>query len=263
MPLSHRSVLNPMNRSVLPDTERRIRGNERLIHEPFAFGVLARRHKPVGILALTGVEAEHLLVNVSVEVEGTRGDIRSVKRSLQARPKVFDSVGMDASFAVGHEVVNEAVRIVGQSTVGEQSVGIDRGARKNVGSDMGHKLRPLAPVNDHCLNPLLPRPLRSAMPNTSVLPSVGPCFILRKPRPVTIVAFFFPPTKVSSASTSPSNILSSVGAIASRIRCSMNHAVFCVTPRARPSSCDEVPFLVLARNQIAGNHLVNGICEDS
>jgi len=32
----------------------------------------------------------------------------------------------------------------------------------------------------------------------------------------------------------------------------MYHAVFCVTSIARPSSCEEVPFLVFARTQIAG-----------
>ena len=144
-----------MNRSVLPDTKRRIRADQRLVRKALSIRVLRCRQESVGISALAGVEAEHLLVNVGVKVEGARSDIRPVKRPFQARPKVFDSVGMDASLAVGHEMVNKAVRIVGQPTVGEQSVGIDRRARKNVGSDMGHKLRPLAPVNDHCLDAAL------------------------------------------------------------------------------------------------------------
>ena len=47
--------------------------------------------------------------------------------------------------------------------------------------------------------------------------------------------------------------------IVSRMRWSMNHAVFCVTPSARPSSCEDVPFFVFARSQTAGSHLLSGI----
>ncbi len=35
----------------------------------------------------------------------------------------------------------------------------------------------------------------------------------------------------------------------------MNHADFCVTPSARPSSCELIPFLLLATSHIAGSHL--------
>jgi len=44
------------------------------------------------------------------------------------------------------------------------------------------------------------------------------------------------PMKVSSTSTSPDSVLVSSACIASRIRWSMNHAVFCVTPMDRASS---------------------------
>jgi hypothetical protein len=43
----------------------------------------------------------------------------------------------------------------------------------------------------------------------------------------------------------------------------MNHAVFCVTSRARPNSCEEAPFFVFASSQKAGSHLVNGIGDSS
>ncbi len=43
----------------------------------------------------------------------------------------------------------------------------------------------------------------------------------------------------------------------------MYQAVFCVTPSARPSSCEDVPFFVLASSQTAGSHLENEIGESS
>src|ERR1035437_2245879 len=43
--------------------------------------------------------------------------------------------------------------------------------------------------------------------------------------------------------------------MASRMRSSMNHADFCVTPSDRASSCDEMLFLLLAMSQTAGSHL--------
>src|SRR5665213_3334354 len=73
------------------------------------------------------------------------------------------------------------------------------------------------------------------MPNTVALPVAGPCARRRA--------------------------LSSF--IARRMRWNMNHAVFCVTPSARPSSCEDVPFFVFASSHMAGSHLVNGIGECS
>src|SRR5581483_4236415 len=72
-----------------------------------------------------------------------------------------------------------------------------------------------------------------------------------------------PPTNVSSASTSPASGMRDSAFIARRMRWNMNHAVFCVTPSARASSCELVPFLVFASSQKAGSHLVNGIGESS
>src|SRR5260370_31001017 len=77
-----------------------------------------------------------------------------------------------------------------------------------------------------------------------------------------------PPTKVSSTSHSsplllPSFVPLSGACIASLRRCSMNHAVFCVTPRARCSSQLLTPFLQFVSSQSAGNHFCNGIGESS
>lgn len=48
-----------------------------------------------------------------------------------------------------------------------------------------------------------------------------------------------------------------------RMRCSMNHAVFWVTPKVRCSSQLEIPFLSFTIAQTAGNHFSRGIAESS
>ena len=81
-------------------------------------------------------------------------------------------------------------------------------------------------------------PWRSSKPITAILPAVGP------PRlPPSRAAFLSlcmkraaPPMNVSSASTRPCIFWNVPVRIASRIRWSMNHAVFCVTPIARWTS---------------------------
>src|SRR5438270_3134585 len=73
-----------------------------------------------------------------------------------------------------------------------------------------------------------------------------------------------PPIKDSSASTTPASFLSKDFAlIAARMRCSMNHAVFCVTSSARWISYEETPFLQLMSIQTAEYHLPREIGESS
>src|SRR5471032_891688 len=43
--------------------------------------------------------------------------------------------------------------------------------------------------------------------------------------------------------------------MASRMRCSINQAVFCVTPKARDNSQELIPFLAFTIIQKAGSHL--------
>ncbi len=43
----------------------------------------------------------------------------------------------------------------------------------------------------------------------------------------------------------------------------MNHAVFCVTPSARPSSCDDTPFRFAVSSHKAGSHLSKPMGDDS
>src|ERR1700733_8139095 len=64
-----------------------------------------------------------------------------------------------------------------------------------------------------------------------------------------------PPIKVSSTSTLPANLQMPPSCSARRILCSMNQAVFWVTPRARDNSQELMPFLAFTIIQNAGNHL--------
>src|SRR5271157_440847 len=76
-----------------------------------------------------------------------------------------------------------------------------------------------------------------------------------------------PPMKVSSTSTgppsSPPSLLQLQSRSASRIRCSRNHAVFCVSLRLRAISYELMPFLQLTTSQVAISHLSSGTGESS
>jgi hypothetical protein len=148
-----------MNRSTLSCAKRWVRADQRLVREPLSIGVLSRCNEPLGIVALASVEPKHLLVNVGVKMERARSDIRSVERSLEARPEVFDGVGMDAAFAISHGVVNKAVRVIRKVAVRKQSVRVDRGAREHACADVGHKFRTLAALDDHRLDATLASPV--------------------------------------------------------------------------------------------------------
>src|SRR5579864_6973164 len=67
--------------------------------------------------------------------------------------------------------------------------------------------------------------------------------------------FASPPMNVSSISVMPDIFWNVPVCMASRMRCSMNHADFCVTPCDRANSCDEMLFLALAISHTAGSHL--------
>lgn len=144
-----------MNRSALSNPQRRVRATERLIHKALAIGVFQNRHETLSVIPLALIETKDLLVNVGVKVEGTRGDVGSVKRPLQARPKVFNRVRMHNSFAIRHEMVNEGVLVVAEATVREKRVGVDRRAWKDVLPNMGFQFRPLAASDNHRPHPAL------------------------------------------------------------------------------------------------------------
>src|ERR1039458_2052715 len=66
-----------------------------------------------------------------------------------------------------------------------------------------------------------------------------------------------PPTNVSSISTGPlpPSLVEVLSVITSRIRCSMCHALFCVTPMVRAISQEETPLRQFASIHMATIHL--------
>src|ERR1700720_325782 len=71
-----------------------------------------------------------------------------------------------------------------------------------------------------------------------------------------------PPIRVSSASTNlpvPPIGAGTFGAMASRMRCAMNHADLYERPRLRCSWCADTPFFDDTIRCVANNHLCNGI----
>jgi hypothetical protein len=131
-----------------------------------------------------------------------------------------------------------------------------------VGEQRGASLDPFVDVLLNCLgigagdNGCLKRPVsRFLTPCTMVLfpPSPPVPVILRLRTSLHVLAS--PPMKASSTSVIPFIFWNVPVAIASRMRWSMNHADFWVTAKVRPSSCDEMLFLLLGMSQIAGSHL--------
>ena len=103
-------------------------------------------------------------------------------------------------------------------------------------------------------------PLRSTIPNTGVL-----SFVLRPCENSTFLSacrfLFLPPTYVSSSSTVLVRSLLFSIPKQLRMRCSINHAVFCVTSISRLNCSEEIPFLWQVTSHIAANHFLNGTFE--
>ena len=89
-----------------------MRGGQSSVGEVLAVRTLEDRDEPAAVVVLTLVEAEHLLVQVGVEVERSRGDIGTAQRPLQARPEVLDMVRVNAALDVRDGVVNDFVLIL-------------------------------------------------------------------------------------------------------------------------------------------------------
>ena len=97
-------------------------------------------------------------------------------------------------------------------------------------------------------------PPRSSIPMTAVL-SLPPVPMMRRSCLEMCILRAFPPMKASSASTSPESFVTESTCMALRMRCSMNHADFCVMPSDRATSHELTPFLLLASIQKAHIHL--------
>src|ERR1700677_2130778 len=82
-------------------------------------------------------------------MERLNTNVGTANAALQERPEVLQSVGMNVSIDVLGGVVYDLMGVVsGQSLVGKQSIGIERGSRFDVLADFGLQRFLLAVWND-------------------------------------------------------------------------------------------------------------------
>src|SRR6266446_899693 len=80
-------------------------------------------NKPTSVIVLALVESERLLVQIAEQMKRLNVHIRPVDSALKQRPKVFQSVGMDAPFHVALGMIDELVGVfVRQAHVGKMLV---------------------------------------------------------------------------------------------------------------------------------------------
>ena len=94
------------------------------------------------------VVAEHLLVEVAEKMEWFGADIGAFETALEETPKVFQSVGVDLPINVTFGMVNDLMnKILVQSLIREQRIGVDRTTSRNVVSDFALD-RVFAPIRN-------------------------------------------------------------------------------------------------------------------
>ena len=94
-----------------------------LVHQTASVRGLQHGNETVGILTLAGVEAETLARQGRRESAGS--DIRSVQRPLQAGPKLFNRVRVNAAFAIGNRVIDKGVLIAREALIRAECVGVE------------------------------------------------------------------------------------------------------------------------------------------
>ncbi len=152
----------------------------------------------------------------------------------------------------------------GSPRYGPHRIGVDRRVRKHVWREYAvNSVERLRSGYNHRFELWhWLRPFVAAMPSTIVLPSNGytlfTVLVLVTAKPI-VGDVCEHRRRFRQLQLRPRTLWAPPSRIASRTRCSMNHAVFCVTPSARASSCEDVPFLVFARSQRAGSHCQNEI----
>lgn len=145
-----------MNRSGLSLAQFFVLANQGFVHEPAPVRVLQHGLEAARIVILAGIEAEHLLVNVAVEMKASRSDIRPVNGALQARPKVFDVVRMDRSVDIFDGMIDVLVNVLGaEALVRAQRIGVDHRTRGHVRVDMREQVSRLLTRNEHGSNATL------------------------------------------------------------------------------------------------------------
>ena len=222
MSISRRS--RPARKPIIGD---KVPVHQPLAHHPGRNGCHLRSGIQVASIVLAGE-----LLDVAVKVFRRHLVERALVRLLESRPEGFDAVGVRHIPDVLGDAVLDALVVEGQSFVGGCLVGIDSGSRSRVLDDEALQGRLVGGLERTLATTRLLA--RSFAPTTATLPTA--------PRPVPARSFRLallmlarrPPMYVSSTSTGPENCGSSFLAFqASRMRWSMNHAVFCVTPMSR------------------------------
>src|SRR5205823_9313532 len=68
-------------------------------------------NKPASVIVFALVESERLLIQIPEQMKRLDVHIRSVDAALEQRPKVFQSVGVDAPFHVALGMIDELVGV--------------------------------------------------------------------------------------------------------------------------------------------------------
>lgn len=196
----------------------------------------ARQHlaEPAAVVLLPLVEAERLLDHVAVKVERLDAHVSPLERPLEQAPEVLQAVRVDGAAHILDRVIDRRMHIlrgeaaIARVRIGEQfRAGLDRSLDHCV-QRVGRGVRNV-PGNNLARFCLAAPPQDAHDDDLAGAARAGDLL-----RPTRLCMFFArPPMNVSSASAGPLSFRNEPVSIASRMRCSMNHAVFCVTPIAR------------------------------
>src|ERR1700690_2378147 len=104
-----------------------------VVSQPASHDLFHHGREPFGIRKVSGVEAKHLLVNVSLKVGRVHAHVGSLKRALQETPEVLHSVYVNLPLYVAFQFVDHLMReLYRQGLVGVVLVGVDGRSRFHV-----------------------------------------------------------------------------------------------------------------------------------
>jgi hypothetical protein len=211
----------------------------------------------VHVLAV--VVAESLFVQIAEQVKRLSRNVCAVDAAVQQAPEVLKAVRVDLAINVLYGVVHDLMLEFVQTVVRREGIGVERATRFNV------CLRTSVWIADFLrfgMTFVRTLPPRSRIPMTGVL-SLPHVPVIRSARLPACAFRALSPIKVSSASTSPVSLSTGSMPSANRMRCSMNQAVFCVTPMARWTSYELMPLLQFTICHMAVSHMPRPIGDSS
>lgn len=96
--------------------------------------------KSQSVANIAVIESERLLIGVSLQMERSDRNAGPFNRSLEQRPEVFESVGVNSTSDVAGNVVNRGMKIpTYQSGIGRGRIGVEIGLAVNVTHDVGQQ----------------------------------------------------------------------------------------------------------------------------